>query len=99
MESFNRKNTDAADNEYRVVANGLREKLRSQLANQLSNTDRETVVRYFDMQVIIEQKHSDRVRLINRHLTRIIQNHKQVLQVMRSSEHAKVKRPIQRCRN
>lgn len=94
MESFNRKNEDAADNEYRVVANGLREKLRSQLS-VLSNTDRETVVRYFDMQVIIEQSNSDRIRLLNRHLTRIVQNYVQVLSIMRSSEHGKVKRSAQ----
>lgn len=98
MESFNRKKEDAADNEYRVVANGLREKLRSMLP-MLSDTDRETVVRYFDMQVIIERRHSDRIRLINRHLTRIVQNQKQVLQVMRSSEHGRIKRSPQVCRS
>lgn len=98
MESFNRKNEDATDNEYRVVASGLREKLRSQLSN-LSNTDRESVVRYFDMQVAIEEKHSDRIRLINRHLVHILQNQKQILQVMRSSEHGKVKRAAQVCRS
>lgn len=91
MELFNRKNSDAADNEYRTVAHGLRDQLTSKLG-EMQPADRERLLQYFDMQVIIEQKHSDRIKLINRHVIRILSNRKQILSIMRSSEHATTKR-------
>lgn len=91
MDAFKRKTVNADDTEYNTVVAGLREKLYARLSH-LTESDRIQLMQYYDMQAIIEKEDADRIRKINRHITRIQQDHKQILMVMRTSRHAKVNR-------
>lgn len=99
MEVFNKRNVDADEYEYLNIGNKLRDRLASRLS-MVNEQERLQLIKYFDMQIVIEKTNTDRIARLNSHVTRILTDHKQILSVIRSSEHAKrnrVNRQSYRC--